>query len=214
MNDGLRRRACGVRACFAMLVAVCLAGCATLPFPEPTLEGEYGKVLAKWTREVALYSGLETRGFCRTVYLSPEFVDAQAKKISDMRAELPDEAQRTRERLRAQSATPTVFSVFYTPDKLSNDWNEKNSVWRIAMNLGLGQVEPQRIERFERPYNAEMRALYPYLDDYSVAYMIHFPGQAAPTGFAPSEADMVVAGALGKMEFKWSLLHPEKDRRH
>ena len=44
--------------------------------------------------------------------------------------------------------------------------------------------------------------------------MIHFPGQAAPADFTPSEADMVVAGALGKMEFKWSLLHPEKDRRH
>jgi len=185
-----------------------------LPFPEPELEGEYGKVLAKWTREVALYSGLETRGFCRVVYLSNEFIEAQAKKISDMRAELPDEAQRTRERLRAQAATPTVFSVFYTPDKLSNDWNEKSSVWRIAMNLGLGQVEPQRVERIERPFNAELRALYPYLDDYSVAYMIHFPGQAAPAGFVPAEADMVVAGALGKMEFKWSLLHPEKDRRH
>jgi len=207
------------RMIFRSLLAWCAlllptAGCRTLPFPEPTLEGDYGKVLAKWTREVALYSGLETRGFCRTVYLSTEFVDAQAKKISDMRAELPDEAQRTRDRLRAQAATPTVFSVFYTPDKLSNDWNEKNSVWRIAMNLGMGQVEPQRIERIERPFNAELRSLYPYLDDYSVAYVIHFPGQATPADFTPSEADMVVAGALGKMEFKWSLLHPEKDRRH
>lgn len=213
MNDGRGLAAGGLRRCFALLGAACLFGCKTLPFPEPTLEGEYGKVLAKWTREVALYSGLETRAFCRTVYLSTEFVDAQAKKISEMRSELPDEAQRTRDRLRAQAASPTVFSVFYTPEKLSNDWNEKNSVWRIAMNLGMGQVEPQRIERLERPFNAEMRALYPYLDDYSVAYMIHFPGQAAPPGFAPSEADMVASSALGKMEFKWNLLHPEKDKR-
>jgi hypothetical protein len=189
------------------------ASCRTLPFPEPSLEGEYGNVLGKWTREVALYSGLETRGFCRTVYLSPEFVDAQAKKISEMRAELPDEAQRTRERLRAQAATPTVFAVFYTPDKQSNDWNEKDSVWRIAFNFGLGQVEPQRIERLERPFNAELRALYPYLDDYSVGYVIHFPAQQAPPGFTPTEAQMVVAGAPGRMEFKWSLLRPETDRR-
>jgi hypothetical protein len=198
----------------AVLLALSsLIGCRTLPFPEPELEGAYGKVLGKWTREVALYSGLETRGFCRTIYLSGEFIDAQAKKISDMRAELPDEAQRTRQRLRAQAATPTVFSIFYTPDKYSNDWNEKNSVWRIALNLGLGQVEPQQIERIERPFNAELRALYPFLDDYSVAYMIHFPVQPAPAGFTPAEAEMVVAGALGKMDFKWSLLHPEKDRR-
>ena len=190
------------------------ASCRTLPFPEPSLDGEYGKTLAKWTREVALYSGLETRGFCRTVYMSSEFVDAQAKKISEMRAELPDAAQRTREKLRTQTAAPTVFAIFYTPDKQSNDWNEKGSVWRIALNLGLGQVEPQRIERLERPFNAELRALYPYLDDYSVAYVIHFPGQQTPPGFAPSDAELIVAGALGKMEFKWSLLHPENDRRH
>ena len=196
-----------------LLGAVSLVGCRTLPFPEPQLEGEYGKVLGKWTRQVAIYSGLETRGFCRIVYLSGEFVDAQAKKISEMRAELPDEAQRTRDRLRAQAATPTVFAIFYTPDKLSNDWNEKSSVWRIALNLGLGQVEPQRIERIERPFNAELRTLYPYLDDYSVAYVIHFPGQPVPSDFTPNEAEMVVAGALGRMEFKWSLLHPEKDRR-
>jgi len=200
-----------VLAWFALLGMA--GGCRTLPFPEPQLTGEYGQVLGKWTRSVAIYSGLETRGFCRAVYLSTEFVDAQAKKISEMRAELPDEAQRTRERLRAQTATPTVFAIFYTPDKTSNDWNEKNTVWRIALNLGLGQVEPQRVERLERPFNAEQRALYPYLDDYSVAYVIHFPGQTAPANFAATEADMVVAGAPGKMEFKWSLLHPEKDRR-
>src|SRR2546429_125452 len=140
--------------------------------------------------------------------------DAQAKQISSMRAELPDEAARTREKLHRDTATPTVFAILYTPDKGANDWDAKDSVWRIAINLGLGQVEPQRIERIERPFNAELRALYPYLDDYSVAYVIHFPGQATPADFTPSEADMVVAGALGKMEFKWSLLHPEKDRRH
>jgi hypothetical protein len=133
--------------------------------------------------------------------------DAQAKQISGMRAELPDEAARTREKLHRDTATPTVFAILYTPDKGANDWEAKDSVWRIAINLGLGQVEPQRIERIERPFNAELRALYPYLDDYSVAYVIHFPSQEAPAGlhFSPTELNMIVAGALGKMEFKWDL---------
>jgi hypothetical protein len=202
-----RRALCGA----ALLAA--LLGCKTLPFPEPELEGEYGKVLGLWTRRVALYSGLETRGFCRVVYLSPEFVDAQAKKIAEMRAERPDQAQQTREKLRAETATPTVFAVFYTPDRESNDWNDKDSVWRIALDVGLGETAPQRIERFERPFNAEMRTLYPYVDDYSVAYAIHFPAPQAPPGFRPSDARLLVAGALGQMEFKWNLLHPEQDKR-
>lgn len=195
----------------ALLALFC--ACKSLPFPQPELVGEYGKTLALWTRRVALYSGLETRGFCQVVYMSPEFVDAQAKKISEMRAELPAEAQRTREKLRAETATPTVFAVFYTPDKLSNDWNEKDSVWRIGLDVGLGEVEPQRIERFERPFNAEIRTLYPYVDDYSIAYAIHFPGQPAPTNYRPTQARLIVAGALGRMEFNWNLIHPEQDKR-
>ena len=191
---------------------VLLGACRSLPFPDPELEGEYGKKLALWTRSVALYSGLETRGFCRAVYLSSDFVDAQAKKISEMRAELPDEAQQTREKLRAQTASPTVFAIFYSPDKQSNDWNEKDSIWRIALNLGMGEVEPQKIERYDRPFNAELRTLYPYLDDYSVGYMIHFPRQQAPPDFRPTDAQMIVAGAPGKMQFKWSFLHPENDK--
>jgi len=211
VKERSRRSGPAIRIVGALVL--CLAACKTLPFPEPELEGDYGKVLALWTRRVALYSGLETRGFCRVVYLSPEFVDAQANKISDMRAERPDQAQRTREKLRAETATPTVFAVFYTPDKQSNDWNERDSVWRIALDLGLGEVEPQRIERYERPFNAEMRTLYPYVDDYSVAYAIHFAAPAASPSDHPTEARLVVAGALGRMEFKWNLLHPERDKR-
>ena len=203
-----------MRRMSAIAVALALLGaCRTLPFPDPVLEGEYGKKLALWTRSVALYSGLETRGFCRVVYLSPDFVEAQAKKISHMRAELPDEAQRTREKLRARTASPTVFAVFYSPDKQSNDWNEKDSIWRIALNLGLGEVEPEKIERYDRPFNAEMRTLYPYLDDYSVGYLIHFPRQQPPPDFQPTDAQMIVAGAPGKMVFKWNLLQPEKDKK-
>jgi hypothetical protein len=195
-----------VKRAFAIGLLLC-AGCRTLPFPEPELEGPYGKELLKWVRKTSLYSGLETRAFCRVVYLSYEMTDAQAKQISVMRAELPDEASRTREKLHRDTATPTVFAILYTPDKGANDWEAKDSVWRIAINLGLGQVEPQRIERIERPFNAELRALYPYLDDYSVAYVIHFPAQEGPAGehFTPTELNMIVAGALGKMEFKWDL---------
>ena len=76
----------------AFAIVALLAACRTLPFPDPELKGDYGKALKKWTRQVALYSGLETRAFVRVVYLSPEFVEAQAKELSAMRAELADQA--------------------------------------------------------------------------------------------------------------------------
>jgi hypothetical protein len=208
----MRKRSHWTRCGFAVALLAAV-GCKTLPFPEPELEGIYGKALTLWTRKAALYAGLETRGFCRVVYLSPDFLDAQAKMIAEMRAEHPEQEHQTRAKLLAENPTPTVFAVFYTPDRQSNDWNERESVWRLALDVGFGEVPPLRIERYDRPFNAEMRALYPYVDDYSVAYAIHFPAPQAPPGFRPTEARFVAASALGKMEFHWNLLHPEQDKQ-
>jgi hypothetical protein len=204
------------------IIALAAASCRSLPFPDPHLEGEYGKSLKRWTRTVALYSGLETRAFVRMVYLSPEFVAGQAQELARMRAELPDQAAATLSRMREEYRQPSFFAIVYLPDRTANDWNERQSVWRIALNLGLGEQPPDRVVRYERPFNAELRALYPYLDDYSTAYLIRFPEPAStpqqisgPTAqvpaprplesFIPAEAHMVVAGAPGKMTFNWRL---------
>ena len=149
-----------------------------------------------------------------------------------MRAELPDQAARTLARMREEYRQPTFFAISYMPDRTANDWNEPDSVWRIALNLGLGERPPDRIVRYDRPFSAELRALYPYLDEYSIAYLIRFPeptsaapeskatpapppsgqGSTAPVpparpleAFIPAETHLVVAGALGKMSFNWRL---------
>jgi hypothetical protein len=204
------------------IVAIASNSCRTLPFPDPSLEGEYGKALKRWTRTVAAYSGLETRAFVRMVYLSPEFVSAQAHELSRMRAELPDQAAETLARLREENRQPSFFAVVYIPDRTANDWNEPDSVWRIALNLGEGERKPDRVLRYDRPFNAELRALYPYLDEYSTAYRLRFPEPGAATqettvttaqvppprpleSFIPSEAHLVVASALGRLSFNWRL---------
>jgi hypothetical protein len=197
----------------AAIVAVTTFSCRTLPFPDPRFEGEYGMALKQWSRSVALYSGLETRAFVRLVYHSPAFVEAQAKQLSTMRAELPDQAAATLQKLREEAQTPTFFAVTYIPDRTANDWQSKDSVWRIALNMGYGEQAPSRVTRFEAPFSAELRALYPYLDDYSVAYRVQFPQpeapEAAPGGqrvsFTPTEATVIIAGALGKMTFHYRL---------
>jgi hypothetical protein len=188
-----------------LAAAVALCGCRSLPFPEPRLEGPYGSALDKWTRRTTLYDRLETRAIARVVYLSPEFVTAQAAEISYMRAEPPDQAARTLVRMREETRTPTFFAIVYTPDKTANDWNERNSVWRLAVDVGLGQVGPDKVELVEKPFNAELRALYPYLDDYSQAYRLHFPEQSAPAGQRPDAGDveLIAAGAPGKLIFHW-----------
>lgn len=196
----------------AVLLALTGLSCATLPFPEPHLEGDYGKALKRWTRAVALYSGLESRAFVRMVYLSPEFVAAQAAELSRMHAEQPDQAAKTLEKLREEDRQPTFFAVTYVPDANDNDWESKDSVWRIALNVGTGEVAPEKVVRYDKPFNAELRALYPYLDEYSTAYLIRFPVPPQPAqravvrpleSFIPPEVHVVVASALGRMTFNW-----------
>jgi hypothetical protein len=207
-----------VRRLLAFAIIAFATACRSLPFPDPQLEGEYGKALKKWTRKVALYSGLETRAFVRIVYLSPDFVSSQAVELSRMRAELPDKAAETLARLREEYRQPSFFAVVYIPDRTANDWNESNSVWRLALNMGIGERAPDRVQRFEVPFNAELKALYPYLDEYSTGYLIRFPEPAATQSmpgvagarpaverFNPVEAQLIAAGALGKMQFRWRL---------
>src|SRR5260370_12666528 len=93
------------------IIALAAASCRSLPFPDPHLEGDYGKALKRWTRTVAVYSGLETRAFVRMVYLTPEFIAAQAQEISRMRAQLPDPAAVTLARLRDETRAPTLFPI-------------------------------------------------------------------------------------------------------
>jgi len=82
--------------------------------------------------------------------------------------------------------------------------------------MGTGEKEPDKIVRFERPFSAELRALYPFLDEYSTGYSIHFPEVPAQTQAAaapgrplesmiPDEVHMVIAGAPGKMTFNWRM---------
>jgi hypothetical protein len=202
-----------VRRLLAFAIIALATSCRSLPFPDPELHGEYGKALKKWTRQVALYSGLETRAFVRVVYLSSDFVDAQAVEISRMRAEEKDKAAETAARLHQEYRQPSFFAVVYIPDRTANDWNEPGSVWRLALNMGLGERAPEKVQRFEVPFNAELRALYPYLDEYSVGYLIKFPDPLASAPattpaaqrFTPTEAQLIAASALGKMLFRWRL---------
>jgi hypothetical protein len=191
-----------------LLAAALSLGCRTLPFPVPHLEGQYGEVLRSWTREQAVYQGLETRAFTQVIYLSRPLVDRQAELISGLRAETPPARERTLDRMRRETDTPTFFVVMRTPDRNWNDLDSKTSVWRVAVDFGVGEFEPERVERLERPFSAELQKLYPYLDEYSVAYVVHFPAAAAPASPGSTTARlpaMVIAGVLGTMRFNWTV---------
>ena len=176
-----------------------LAGCRSIPFPEPKLEGEYGAALKAATREAALFDNLETRAFVHVIQVTPQLAEAQADKLSALRGEPPTvaAARKTKARDEAQQR-PVFFAIVSTPSAQWNDWEQKGSAWRIALGPDYLRV-PLKVERFERPFTVELLALYPYLDDFHTGYRLEFEGkvEAAPR--------LQIAGALGKMTFDWSV---------
>jgi hypothetical protein len=147
-----------------------------------------------------LYDWLEVRAFVHVVRVTPALARAQAARISELRGEPADVAAARRDRLLAEIGPVAFFAAVYMRRPDWNDWDsKKESSWRIAL-LGAGgeQVTPSRVERFERPYAPEIEALYPYVDDFHVAYRLHFG--ATPPG---AGTKLVVAGALGRLEFEW-----------
>ena len=209
-----RHRRAGLAGWAALAFAPLLA-CTTLPISEPHAEGVYGKALEKATRRATLYSGLETRAFVRATYLSLEFIAAQARYLSELRAEPPEVADQRLKKMLAENKVPSFFVALHTPDRNWNDWQEGNSVWRVAADTGQGQIDHPKVLRFEKP-DAEMLALYPYFDTYSIGYFLHFEGAPTKTEIvAPIAAHAIIsalghvqllaAGALGQLKLDWDL---------
>ena len=198
----------------SLLLIGLLCACAILPLPEPDYQGIYGRALKKATRTATLYSGLETRAFVRATYLSPEFVTAQAAELSRVRAEPPGEAAARLTRMLGESKVPSFFVAFHTPLKEWNDWQEPNSVWRLAVDLGHGQLDQPKVVRIDRP-DPETLSLYPYIDVYSISYVLRFTGapQAAPAATlaggtiqsAMGQVQLIAAGTLGLIRLEWAL---------
>ena len=198
----------------AATISLLICACATLPLPEPDYQGPYGKALKKATRTVTLYSGLETRAFVRATYLSPEFVTAQAAELSRVRAEPPGETAARLARMLGEAKTPSFFVAFHTPIKEWNDWQDPSSVWRLAVDLGHGQIERPKVTRIDRP-DPELLTMYPYLDVYSIGYVLHFEGEPQPAPAATlaggtiqsalGQVQFIAAGVLGLIKLEWAL---------
>jgi hypothetical protein len=198
---------------FAVALLV-LQACSTLPIADQRASGPYGTALERVTRRATLYAGLETRAFVRATYLSPEFVAAQAAEISRMRAEPPAVASARLARMLEENRVPSFFVALHTPSKDWNDWNEPNSVWRLTVDLGHGQIDRPKVTRIDRP-DAETLALYPYLDPFSIGYVLHFTGEPQPApdsnlavgviSSALGQVQFMAAGALGLIRLQWAL---------
>lgn len=171
-------------AALLVLLSVPAGGCAAVPpaigepgpeSPDPKAEERYQAALARVTEHREVYSGLDTRLYCAATYQSPEFREARVRRQALFQtwpeAKLDDAL--ARERADAAQFHEVVFGVSIV-DRRFDDFDSKNTIWRLSLATDQGEVIPLAIRRVGRA-NQDMRAYYPYLGDFWTMYTVRFP---------------------------------------
>lgn len=189
------------------LVVLAALGCTTARVPlvgepppallDPKAEDAYQAVLERVSARGAVYDGLDTRVFVAATHQSPGFVEVRVRRTGGFKA-LPQaeiESNLAAEHARLSDTTELLFGV-HANDPKFDDFDRPNTIWRLTLVDGAAELSPKRITRLGRG-SLDMRALYPYMDTFWVAYVVQFP---KATGTGPYV--LRVASSLGKTELK------------
>ena len=168
----------------ALLLAVGAAGCAAVPpaigepgaqVPDRQAEASYQAALSRVTEHREVYTGIDTQLFTAATYQSPDFREARTRRQAMFQTwpepKLNDAL--ARERAEAAQVHEVVFGVSIV-DRRFDDFDSRNTIWKLYLASDQGEVTPIAIRRVGRA-NQDMRAYYPYLGDFWTMYTVRFP---------------------------------------
>ncbi|MEW6334913.1 MAG: hypothetical protein AB1558_11645 [Thermodesulfobacteriota bacterium] len=163
------------------------------------MSGEYMDALNRWTRSKVIYSQFETQAHISATYHGPDFNRAYLEEHSRIYP-LREEDRRKREGASRGAASDVAEFLFYAaiPEKASNDFDRRGSIWTIFLVNGKGErIDPREVRKIE-PVTPLITKFYPYVNPYyGMAYRLRFRPLSA------EEADslkLVITGVLGRAE--------------
>lgn len=192
-----------------------LSACSTVPprigEAPPVVQNDadekaYQAILSRYSTHQELYEGFDTQLFSAATLQSWTFREARLKRQAEFLHWTPDvlAAQTAQERADDAKYVEYFFGAL-TNNPRFGDFDAKNSIWRIVLVTPQGQVLPSEVSRLGRA-DLNMRAYYPYMSDFWLAYRIRFPRTLAngqPT--IPPDTryvTLIVASTLGTAEFR------------
>jgi hypothetical protein len=167
-------------------------------------EEKYLALLDHYTGKAEIYSGFDTQLFAGVTYQTWEFREARVKRLALFRSMTPDEIASLLTRERAEYEKYNVFVLgTWTVDSRFDDFDKRDSVWRIALVLDGEEVLPVDVVRVSR-VTQDVRAIYPYMGNFWVQYRARFPRyrkDGSPL-IRPGtrRVKLVLASSLGKAE--------------
>ena len=186
--------------------------------PRASLRGEpgllkaqdYPRVLKSWTRSSRIYRGVETVAFLDVTFHAPELRRAFGMAFPDIyghggfitKRELVELSEHVEE-------YHTFFIKLFTADLKWNDLAKPDSIWRITLSRPDGSVSVGATEIVSVKIDANLRAVYPYLDRFDRAYLVRFPQTDALKQLViPEDSQgfvLKIASALGVAKLHWDL---------
>ena len=201
-----------------LLLLALLAGCGGAR-PHVSLEApavapparQYVDELKKWTRSGHLRNDFDEALTVNATFRSPEFRAAYAEKWVTTYRMGPDDAARTRERLRSEAGDMWEFHIESSAHRWEiNDFSSKKSVWRVALVDDQGrEVTAKAIIATTAHRELEME-FYPYANIFSRGWTLRFPKTlrrrlAAWSGPQTRTLTLRISGPIGSIDLVWSL---------
>lgn len=195
-------------ALLPLLLAIVVTGCAT---SGKEAARDYSELLDTWTRSAKLYDGIDVRLTIHATFRNHDYRTAYVDRyVEAYRLEEGSrEAMYTREAEESELYNEFFVSVS-TSDVSLNDLDSRRSVWKLYLEDGSGAVlSPVSVKRISTS-SALTSALFPYMDTWSVGYIVRFPRYSASgTEPVPNEKSeylrLRIAGLLGNGSLVWKL---------
>ena len=161
-------------------------GCAMTPpqvgqpgpeLPDLQAESAYQAVMKRFSDHREIYSGVETRIFAGATYQSVAFRDARVRRKATFQLWPAGQLEQAlaQERSEAAQAHEVIFGASL-PDRRFDDFDTRQSIWRLSLLTAQGEVTPISVRRIGRA-DANTRAYYPYMGDFWTVYSARFPLQ-------------------------------------
>ncbi len=194
-----------------LLLSLAMAGCSKKTVRPEEPRPEYSKVLDKETRSAKIYSGLDAMLFMTATYKTMEFREAYV----DLYVKGYEVDQTYREALLERARDDNdkyneIFFTAYTPESKWNDFDRRDSVWRLYLEDNEGnRLIPVSVTRVDAA-DPLVKRFFPYFDPWSSGYLVRFPKYSV-TGTEPIPGPkteflrLVVTGIMGRGEIEWRM---------
>jgi hypothetical protein len=195
-----------------LIALALLAACGAAPHPirltddwPSTCGGDYHSITNAYTRRGTMRGEYQEALDLAATLKGPEWRAVHAARDADHRGLTAEGKAQACDQAKADAAGPYEVELMVTTwDRRENDLDRgKKSVWRVVLVDEQGkEIEPLEIVKDKRP-TMTVRAEYPVLGDFAVAYVARFPREAAVLGPNAHAVKLRMSSERGGVELEW-----------